>query len=80
MFANAGPSGEPIATPSVCLYIVSLKLNSMDDVALSISSINIAWGMGGVEEGSLYKASAHMPIVSLRGTLVNRLEMSNKHK
>ena len=79
-FANAGPSGEPIATPSVCLYIVSLKLNSTDDVALSISSINTAWGMRGVEEGSLYKASAHMPIISLRGTLVNRLEMSNEHK
>ena len=77
MFTNAGPSGEPIATPSVCLYIVSLKLNSTDDVALSISSIDTAWGMGGAEEGSLYKASAHMLIVSLRGTLVNRLRMSN---
>ena len=45
--SNAGPSGKPIATPSVCLFIVSLKLNSTDDVALSISSINTAWGMGG---------------------------------
>ena len=54
MFANAEPSGEPIATPSVCLYIVSLKLNSTDDVALSISSINTAWGMVGVEEGPFY--------------------------
>ena len=80
IFANAGPNGVPIATPSVCLYIVSLKLNSTDDVALSIGSINIAWGMGGVEEGSFYRASTHMPIVSLRGTLVNRLEMSNEHK
>ena len=80
IFTNAGPNHEPIATPSVCLYIVSLKLNSTDDVALSISSINTAWGMGGVEEGSLYRTSAHMPIVSLRGTLVNRLEMSNEHK
>ena len=80
MFANAGPSGESITTPSVCLYVVSLKLNSTDDVALSISSINTAWGMGGAEEESLYKASVHMPIVSLRGTVVNRLEMSNEHK
>ena len=55
-------------------------MNSTDDVALSISSINTALGVGGVEEGSLYRASAHMPIVSLRGTLVNRLEMSNEHK
>ena len=74
MFANAGPSGEHIATPSICLYIVLLKLNSTDDVALSISAINTAWGMGGAEERSLYKASAYMPIVSLRGTLINRLD------
>ena len=37
-------------------------------MALSISSINTAWEMGGEEEGSFYKATAHMPIVSLRGT------------
>ena len=73
MFANAGPSGEPIANSSVCLNIVSLKLNSTHDVALSITSINTAWGMGGVEKESLYKASAHMPIISLRGTLENRI-------
>ena len=55
MFANAGPSGEPIATPFVCLYIVSLKLNSTDGVALSLSSINTAWGMGGMEEGRVFE-------------------------
>ena len=80
MFANAEPSGEPIANPSVCLYIVSLKLNFTDDIALSISSINIAWRMGGAEEWCLYKASAHMLIVSLRGAMVNWLEMSNEQK
>ena len=32
MLAKAGPSGEPIATPSVCLYMMSLKLNSTPDV------------------------------------------------
>ena len=48
----------------------------MDDVALSISSTNMAWGMGGAKEGSLQKTSAHiMLIISLRGTMVNRLEM-----
>ena len=31
MLAKAGPSGEPIATPSVCLYMMSLKLNSTPD-------------------------------------------------
>ena len=81
MFANVRPSGdEPIAISLVCLYILSLKLNSTDDVALSISSMNTAWGMKGEEERSLYNASAHMPIVSLRGTLVNRLEISIERK
>ena len=57
MFANAGPSGEPIATPSVCLYIVSLKLNSTDDVALSKNSINTAWAMGEVWKKGLCTSS-----------------------
>ena len=78
MLANAGPSSEFIATPSVCSYIVPLTLNSTNDVALSISSINTTWGMGGAEEGFLNNDSAHMPIVSWRSTLVNRLEMSIK--
>ena len=77
MSANGRPSGEPIATPSVCLYIVSLKLNSTDDVALSI---NTAWRTGGAEEGSLYKASAHMPIVSLRVSFLSSYENSVRMK
>ena len=47
MLAKAGPSGEPIATPSVCLYMMSLKLNSTPDVALFISSMKTAFEISG---------------------------------
>ena len=47
MLAKAGPSGDPIATPSVCWYIVLLKLNSTEDVALFINSTNTSFGMSG---------------------------------
>ena len=42
MLAKAGPRGEPIATPSVCLYMMLLKLNSTPDMALFISSMKTA--------------------------------------
>ena len=42
MLAKAGTSVEPIATPSVCLYMMSLNLNSTPDVALFISSMETA--------------------------------------
>ena len=51
MLAKAGPSGDPIATPSVCLYMVLLKLNSTEDVALFINSTNTSFGMTGRELG-----------------------------
>jgi len=34
MLASTGPSGLPIAMPSVCLFMVLLKLNSTEDVAV----------------------------------------------
>ena len=49
MLAKAGPSDDPIATPSVCLYMVLLKLNSTEDVALFINSTNTSFGMTGWE-------------------------------
>ena len=76
MLAKAGPSGEPIATPSVCLYMMSLKLNSTPYVALLISSMKTALEINGcASELSQYKASAQMLMVSLSGTFVKRLEM-----
>ena len=38
-------SGDLIATPSVCLYIVLLKLNSTEEVALFINSTNASFEM-----------------------------------
>ena len=34
MFAYAGPNGEPMATPSICRYVLLLKLNSTEEAAL----------------------------------------------
>ena len=62
MFAHAGPSGELIPTFSVYLYIVSLKLNSTDDVTISMSLLNTVWGMGSAEEGCLYKACVYVEV------------------
>ena len=79
MLAKAGPSGEPIATPSVCLYMISLKLNSTPDVVLFISSMKTALEINScASESSQYKASAQMLMVSLSGTFVKRLEMSKE--
>ena len=80
MLAKAGPSGEPIATPSVCFYMMSLKLNFTPDVALFISSIKAALEISGcASESSQYKASTQMLMVSSSGTFVKRLEMSKEH-
>ena len=42
----------PIATLSVCLYIVLLKLNSIEDVALFINSTNMSFGMSSCKSES----------------------------
>ena len=40
---NAGPSGDPIATLSVCSYRVLSKLNLTENVALFINSTNTSF-------------------------------------
>ena len=45
MSAKAGTSGDPIVTPSVCLCIELLNLNSTENVALFINSTNMSFGM-----------------------------------
>ena len=79
MLAKAGPSGDPIATPSVCLYMVLLKLNSTEDVALFINSTNTSFGMTGRELDWSWRASEQILMVSSRGTLVNKLDTSKEH-
>jgi len=47
MLASTGPSGQPIAMPSVCLYMVLLKLNYTENVAVFISLIKMFLGKSG---------------------------------
>ena len=69
MLAKAGPIGEPIATSSVCLYMMLLKLNSTPDVALFISSMKTTLEINGcASESSQYKAFAQMLMVFSSGT------------
>ena len=49
MLAKAGPRGDPIPTLSVCLYMMLLKLNSTENVALFINSTNTSFGIAGRE-------------------------------
>ena len=79
MLAKAGRSGYPIPTPSVCLYMVLLKLNSTEDVALFINSTNTCFGMTGWELDWSQRASEQILMVSSRGTLVNKLDTSKEH-
>ena len=80
MLARIGPSGEPIAMPSVCRYMTPSKLNSTEDVALtSIDRINSSGCDGFGMSGSLYRASSEIAMVSRNGTLVNKLTMSKEH-
>ena len=47
ILARAGPSGEPMATPSICWYMTLLKLNSTEVVTVCRSSTNTSHGKGG---------------------------------
>ena len=76
MLAKAVPSGDPIAIPSVCLYIVLLKLNSTEDVALFINLTDTSFGMSGWNSDWSWRASEQILIVSSRETLVNKLDSS----
>ena len=61
MFANAGPSGEPMATPSICRYMLLLKLNSTEEVASCINSMKMSRGKDGCDKTLLlYRASAQI--------------------
>ena len=52
MFAKAGPSGEPIATPSICRCMLLLKLNSTEEVASCINWTKMLRGKDGVIKSS----------------------------
>ena len=80
MSARMGPKGNPIATPSTCLYIWLLKLNSISVVpSRSNFQSNFSGVRGSLMCGSRYYGSLQMSIVSARGTLVNKLITSYEH-
>ena len=72
MLARDEPGGEPIATPSICRFIISLKLNSTEEVAVCISSTKITQGKEGGVSSPLYRASGQILRVPASGTLVRR--------
>ena len=65
MLASTGPNGETKATPSVCLYMTSSKLNSTPEVTLRNNlAKNASVRQGGHGEMSeWYNSSAAMRIV-----------------
>ena len=78
-FTRIRPNGEPIATPSICLYIICLTLSMMknDSYAAKVKSFIISlqskfWIM----LVSQNKSSIHMSITSFKGILVNKLSIS----
>jgi len=81
MFANAGPSSEPMATPSIFRYMLLLKLNSTEEVASCINSMKMSRRKDGFGKTLLlYRASSQICMVSASGTLVKRLEMSKEQR
>ena len=81
IFAKTGPRGDPIPTPSVCLYILRLNVNSTSVVAHLISFRNRSSGIVGLVIVSLWKrVLIAMSIVSSSSTFVYRLVTSKEHR
>ena len=70
MLAKAGPSCEPIATPSIYLYMMSLKLNSTPDMALFIISMKTALENVQLCLSPLRDYSTFLPTVETINTLI----------
>ena len=56
----AGPSEEPQATPSICLYIPMMKVNSTDIEAAVFNLVKNVLGTVGGTNSLLYKVSAQI--------------------
>ena len=76
MLARAGPSGLPMATPSICLYMILLKLNFTKLVAMFMS-LMITFFPCLKKLIRSYITSPH--IVSTNGIFVKKLAMSKEH-
>ena len=62
IFASTGPRGDPIATRSVCLYILLLNVHSTSDGARLMSFRNKSSGIFGFVSVSSWRR-AILPVV-----------------
>ena len=61
ILANTGPSGEPMATPPICLYITLPNENSTPDVTINMSFTNsVSFKDGGVMDLLWYSVVAQL--------------------
>ena len=81
ILARMGPKGEPILTPSIWLYMISLKLKDNDFVAIPINTIKTSSEKGRAAiDGPRKKKSAYIDIVWSKGMLVKRETASKETK
>ena len=79
ILARMGPRGEPILTPSIRRYMISLKLKDTDFVAIPINSIKTSSRKEReVADGLQYKKPAHIDTVSSKGMFVNNETISKE--
>ena len=70
IFARVGPRLDPIATPSVCRYMMLLKLNLTEEVAKFMRCLKTLSGKVGLGSELRNKTPQQISIVSSRGILV----------
>ena len=80
ILGRAGPNGDPIATPSICLQNLLLNLRNKSLVATVSKLRKIYLGVLGIFSSSLYKLSMKMSMVSFSGILVNKQSTSRLDK
>ena len=73
MLANKGPNGDPIATPSIRIYISVLNLKQRCFVQSNSSSLGIGSGIEVLIFFSTYTFCKIVSSVSSTSTLVNKL-------
>ena len=70
IFGSVGPRLDPIATPSICRYMMLLKLNSTAEVAKFMRCLKTLFVNVGLGSALRNKTSQQISIVSSRGILV----------
>ena len=77
-----GPRLDPIATPSICRYMMLLKLNLTEEVAKLIRCLKTLSGKVGLGRELQNRTSQQISIVSSRGAFVciKRTNVKGAHK